>query len=322
MECVVATTLSAPHMARSNSTSVSSTKKRPVRKSKSKRALRSATTSDPHELYELSVQCTDAECDFIERAWKQTGRAALPSSLREDFCGTAIASCAWVRRRNGNAAIGVDLDPEVLRWGEKRHWSTLTPTERSRLSVHCADVLTADLPQVDVLVAMNFSYFIFRERAAMLAYFKRAYANVRPGGLMLCDAYGGSESHSEQEEERHLDGFTYVWDQHHYNPISSHVVNYIHFRFPDGTELRRAFAYHWRLWSLTELQELLKEAGFAKVTVWWEGTDKRTSSGNGVFRPTTKGEACTGWIAYLVAEKAEAPKRARAKKSKGRILSA
>ncbi len=308
-------------MARSNSTRVSPPKKRPLRKSKSRRTLRTASTSDSHELYELSVQCTEAECDFIDRAWKQTGRKALPSALREDFCGTGIASCAWVRRRKGNTAIGVDLDPAVLAWGEKRHWSTLSVEERARLSVHCADVLTASLPPVDVLVAMNFSYFIFKERAALLAYFKRAYANVRDGGLLLCDAYGGSESHSEQEEERHLDGFTYVWDQSHYNPVTSHVVNHIHFRFPDGSELKRAFTYRWRLWSLAELQELLAEAGFSKSSVWWEGTDKRTGSGNGVFRPTMKGEACNGWIAYIVAEKSAVKAHHRAKQSKARILS-
>ena len=309
-------------MARSTSTRVATPKKKSTRKPASKRTLRSASTSDHHELYELSVQCTDAECDFIERAWKQTRRPGLPSSLREDFCGTAIASCAWVRRRKGNTAIGVDLDPKVLKWGDQRHWSTLNVSERARLSVHCADVMTPGQPQVEVLVAMNFSYFLFKQRAQLLAYFKRAFANVKDGGLFLLDAYGGSASHSEQEEERHLDGFTYVWDQYHYNPVTSDVVNYIHFRFPDGTELKRAFAYHWRLWSLAEIQELLQEAGFDKVSVWWEGTDKKTTSGNGVFRPTTRGEACEGWIAYLVAEKSVVrPKKAnRSTPKKTRIL--
>ena len=327
MGSVVATTLRAPIMARSNSTRVSSTKKKVKPKSASRttkrsRALRTAATSDHHELYELSVQCTEAECDFIERAWKQTGRAALPSSLREDFCGTAIASCAWVRRRKSNIAVGVDLDRSVLKWGEQRHWSTLTTAERARLSIHCEDVLTAKTTPVDVVVAMNFSYFLFKERAKLLAYFKRAFTNVRDGGIFICDAYGGSEAHSEQEEERHLDGFTYVWEQHHYNPVNSTVVNYIHFRFADGTELRRAFAYHWRLWTLVELQEILKEAGFGKTVVWWEGTDKKTGSGNGVFRPTTKGEACTGWVAYLVSEKIAVPSRKPAPKLKARTLSA
>jgi hypothetical protein len=57
------------------------------------------------------------------------------------------------------------------------------------------------------------------------------------------------------------------------------------------------------LWTLPELQEILKEAGFREVTVYWEGTVKRTGEGNGVFTPSTEGEACAGWIVYIVAEK-------------------
>ena len=37
-------------------------------------------------------------------------------------------------------------------------------------------------------------------------------------GLFILDAYGGSDSFPEMEEDRDLDGFTYVWDQNHYNP--------------------------------------------------------------------------------------------------------
>ena len=59
------------------------------------------------------------------------------------------------------------------------------------------------------------------------------------------------------EEERNLDGFTYVWDQHSYNPVNGHVLNKIHFHFPDDTKMTDAFVYDWRLWTLPEIQELL-----------------------------------------------------------------
>jgi hypothetical protein len=32
--------------------------------------------------------------------------------------------------------------------------------------------------------------------------------------------------------------------------------------------LRRAFTYNWRLWSVADVAELLREAGFSKVAVW------------------------------------------------------
>jgi hypothetical protein len=81
------------------------------------------------------------------------------------------------------------------------------------------------------------------------------------------------------------------------------VLNHIHFRFPDGSELRKAFTYDWRLWTLAEIQETLIEAGFVRPAVYWEGTVKKTGEGDGVFRRKTVGEACGGWIAYIVAEK-------------------
>ena len=54
---------------------------------------------------------------------------------------------------------------------------------------------------------------------------------------------------------------------------------------------------------LPVLRELLEEAGFRKITVYWEGTDEDTGEGNDEFTPSIRGEACPGWIAYLVADK-------------------
>ena len=84
--------------------------------------------------------------------------------------------------------------------------------------------------------------------------------------------------------------------------MTSDILCHIDFRFPDGSKIEKAFTYDWRLWTLPELQELLTEAGFSRVTVWWEGTGK-DGRGNGVFTPETRGEADAGWVAYLIAER-------------------
>lgn len=274
------------------------------RKSKkpTKRAWRTAATSDRHELYELAVQNVDFECSFLDRVWR-SHRGRLAQSLREDFCGTFAASVGWVRRRETNMAIAIDLDRSVLDWGRKRNLPNLDEDQRERLDLRQADVLTVRTPLVDCIAAWNFSYFLFKTRPELLRYFSIAHKALVADGLFVIDAYGGSDSFREMEEERNLDGFTYVWDQNKYNPITGEVLNHIHFRFPDGTELRKAFTYDWRLWTLPELQEALREVGFRSVTVYWEGTDHASGTGNGVFRPTRRGEACEGWIAYLVAEK-------------------
>ena len=150
---------------------------------------------------------------------------------------------------------------------------------------------------------MNFSYYIFMTRDELRRYFRRVHRALVDDGLFLLDAYGGSDAFLEIQEKRRVEGFTYIWDQHSYNPITGEAVNFIHYRFPDGSQLKKAFTYAWRLWTLPELQELLREAGFGQVTVYWEGTDRKTGEGNDEFNPSTRGEACPGWIAYLVAEK-------------------
>jgi len=273
------------------------------------RQFLTASSSDRHELYERSVQSPDVEVDFIDRVSRRRwGRTA--STLREDFCGTFALCGEWVRRRRTNRAVGVDLDPNVLAWGRRRASARLTTEQLSRIRLRRADVLEVKEDPVDVLCAFNFSYFIFKERGTLLRYFRRSFESVKPGGLFLLDCYGGSDSFVEMEEERTLDGFVYVWDQHKYNPVTGEVTNHIHFRFPDGSEMPRAFSYDWRLWTLPELREALLEAGFSRVTVYWEGTTPE-GEGNGVFRPSTRGEACAGWIAYLVAERGGRRRRTR-----------
>ncbi|MCA9291726.1 MAG: class I SAM-dependent methyltransferase [Phycisphaerales bacterium] len=269
---------------------------------KKKAGWRTAATSDRHELYELSVQSVDAECEFIEQVWSE--RRRRPARLiREDFCGTGAASVEWVRRHKDNRAIGVDLDPEVLAWGKARAATRATEAQLERMTWRKADVTKAKADGVDTVLAMNFSYFIFRTRPELRRYFRAVHKALVADGMFLLDAYGGSESFAEVEEERDLDGFTYIWDQHIYHPVTGYVENHIHFRFPDGTRMDRAFSYHWRLWTLPEIQELLLEAGFRNVTVYWEGTEEDSEEGNGEFEPNETGEACEGWIAYLVAEK-------------------
>ena len=68
---------------------------------------------------------------------------------------------------------------------------------------------------------------------------------------------------------------------------------HIHFKFPDGSRIKNAFSYDWRLWTLPEVQELLAEAGFDRITVYWQGTDEETGEANGEFEPAScRGAGC------------------------------
>ena len=258
-----------------------------------------AKKCDRYDLYEKSVQEPESEVDLVEQMWKeQRDRRCL--SIREDFCGSACVCMEWVKRRRDHGAIGVDLDPAVLKWARDRIPQRLTREQAGRVELVQADVLTVETEPVDSVLAMNFSYYLLTTRDRLRDYFARARDALVDDGLFLLDAYGGSDSFLEMEEERDLDGFTYVWDQHAYNPITGAASNYIHFRFPDGSKIERAFEYHWRLWTLPEIREVLAEAGFRSSVVYWEGTDEETEEGDGEWTASEKGEACPGWVAYIV----------------------
>lgn len=257
-----------------------------------------AKTADRHLLYSEAVQCADDEIAFFTRVYRQwNGR--LPLLLREDFCGTALICSRWVQAGPANEAFGVDLDPEPLRWGRTHYLSLLTSEERARVHLRRANVLAVRAKPVDVIAALNFSFCVFKQRSLLLAYFHRCRRGLKAGGLLVLDIYGGPESHKPRTEETRYRGFTYVWEQARYNPITNEALNHIHFAFPDGSRMMRAFTYDWRLWTPAELRETLHEAGFRHTRVYWEGTTSE-GTGNGVFRCRAEAEVDDAWVAYVV----------------------
>ena len=54
--------------------------------------------------------------------------------------------------------------------------------------------------------------------------------------------------------------------------------------------------------TLPEIRDVLIDAGFSKVVVYWEGTDE-DGEGDGVWAIDDRGEACNGWVAYIAAVK-------------------
>ena len=263
-----------------------------------------ASAADKRLLYEKSVQFPEGEIDFVDR-WFEKLRGRKASLLREDFCASAASACEWVRRRSTNRAIGLDLDPKILKWGQKHTLAKLNEDERSRVTLLQRDVLNPGpgTDGVDIVSSMNFSYFAFKTRSQLLSYFSSVRASLANDGVYFLDALGGWESMKVQQERRKIEGkFTYVWDQAYFDPISHDLRCHIHFEFPDGTKIQKAFTYHWRLWNLPDITELLRDAGFTRVTVYWEGDDGK-GGGNGQFRPVKRGEDGPSFIVYITAER-------------------
>tara|TARA_R110000868_G_scaffold411617_1_gene706016 strand:+ start:87832 stop:88725 length:894 start_codon:yes stop_codon:yes gene_type:complete len=264
-----------------------------------------ALTADRHELYQHSVQNVEAEIDFIDAEFESI-RGRKAQSLREDFCGTGNTSVEWIKRRKTNTAVGLDIDQPTLDWGEEHHLAKLSDDERARVQLLNRTVLEpGDAGGTDCVLAMNFSYWLFKTRDELRGYFKSVRDSIGKDGIFFLDHYGGSETMTETEETKKIDAgggrsFTYIWEQASYNPITGDMRCHIHFKFPDKTRMNKAFTYEWRLWTMVEIRELLSEAGFANVLVYWEGEDE-DGDGNGEYEPTLEGEADPAFISYIVA---------------------
>lgn len=262
-----------------------------------------ASQADRYSLYLKSVQSPDHEAEFFHKIFRRTyGKAA--TTLREDFCGTAAVCCEWVRGRPARRALGVDIDPEPLAWGLEHNVAKLPAAARERVELRRGDARRVSGPKADIVAAQNFSFQCFTSRPELKRYFKAARANLKPRGLLMLDLMGGPECLEEgRKEVRSFRGYKYVWEQKRFDPITHDCEFFIHFRFPDGSTLEKAFRYRWRLWTIPEIRELLVEAGFARADVYWEDTDRRTGNGNDVYRRREHAESDASWVCYVVGVK-------------------
>ncbi len=257
---------------------------------------------DKYYYYSEAVQSPEADVEFLRKTYRQL-RGNAPKVLREDFCAAFLNCCEWVKQGPKFKAIGLDLDPETLEYGEKNYWSKLTESQKKRVQWKKANVLSPGLPKADIIAAMNFSHFIFKKREQMKQYFRRCYESLNRSGILVADCFGGSDCQAANEEIVDHKKFKYYWDQTNFNPITNEALFYIHFKLKGEAKRReKVFTYDWRLWSIQELREIMEEVGFKKTTVYWEGTT-RSGDGDGKFKPSSKGEECEAWVAYVVGQR-------------------
>lgn len=262
----------------------------------------SLATADKHLLYQWSVQSPDADLDFATRLYRARQKRQ-PRHFREDFCGTGLMTATWIARGRKYTAEGFDIDPEPLAWGQKYNFAPLGE-DRARAVMHQADVRTPSLRPPDLRCAQNFSWFVFKTRPELLEYFTAAYRDLAPGGVFFLDIFGGPQAVEAMEEETEMDeGFTYVWNQVEFWPVTGEYLAKIHFNFPDGTRMEDAFTYNWRLWSVPEAVEVLRDAGFAKIDVYWEQIGEDGIHGNGIYKRSKRGDNWLSWVAYIVGHK-------------------
>lgn len=265
---------------------------------------RSSKPFNKYLYYENSVQTPEEHVKIYGNMFREL-RKAEPLTLREDFCGTFLISCAWAKSNPKRKAMGMDLDPEPVEYGKKNGLMKIKPEQRKRVNIVLQDVCKPTKQKFDIIGAANFSFNIFKTRTQLKKYFKAARASLNKNGIFNLELAGGPGFIQKAREQnsyrvKEIGGkYTYYWDQQTFDPITNHGLYAIHFKTPQGVMHKNCFVYDWRVWSITELRELMLECGFKDVAVYWETSDKN-GDGTGEFALTKNGDNAFSWIAFVV----------------------
>ncbi|MEM7577710.1 MAG: class I SAM-dependent methyltransferase [Planctomycetota bacterium] len=260
-----------------------------------------ATLDHRLRLYESAVQQPVAEVAFLERVYAHGhGQDAWPRTLREDFAGTAAVAAAWCRTDPDREALAVESHLPTVRWATQHH------NDLDTLYLVHGDAAAYHGPRVDLIAALNFSVLIWHTRDALLRYLKHARRCLRDRGVFVMDLFGGPDATAQQTQDRPaLDDagqpVTYRWEQRRYDPLTARLDCRIHFRWPDGRELRDAFTYDWRLWTVPELLDAMADAGFRKTQVWAD--DPRAPGRMIPVDSLPPADASPAWVIYLTAQR-------------------
>jgi SAM-dependent methyltransferase len=259
---------------------------------------------DKYDFYVNSVQSADHDASLIWRMFKDANdsRRMKNITIREDFCGTGALCFEWVKLGPSHRAVGVDIDASALSWGRRYYGARTNAEASSRVSLVCDDVMSYNLTKPDVICALNFSFYFMKDRCDLLRYFKRCRKDLRTNGLLVLDAFGGPAylgAHSDRRRNSEKK-FSFWWEVESFDAISHNIKTHLHFK-PDGQKLRkRVFSYDWRLWTLPELTDVLRQAGFTKIEYWAEGLNSR-GDGNGRFGKIKSEKNCETWVTYVTA---------------------
>ena len=260
-----------------------------------------ADKADKFYCYQESVQEPEHEVEIFDLIYREA-YGKKPLTLREDFCGTFAVCCEWVKSDKDRRAVGIDLCPETLGWGIENNLNKLDSSAKEKVEVLEKDVRSQTTPKVDILAAQNFSFWIFKTREEVVDYFRIAYGNLQDKGIMIMDMMGGKESYATDVTDKRTivkgkDGFKYRWEQAYFNPVTSDCSFYIHFKFGDGSRMKRAFEYHWRFWTIPEVREMLAEAGFKKSLVYWDVAPEDEEE---KWSAVEEADNDDSWLCYIV----------------------
>ena len=208
----------------------------------------------------------------------------------------------WVKWDEKSLALALDLDPEPLAYGKKNHYDPLLADQKRRLVFKRKNVISVTSPKVDIIGASNFSFYCIKERSELLRYFRCCLKSLGKKGILILEMAGGAgfvEKHRETKQVKKSKGnkFRYVWDQKSFDPVKRNGLYAIHFEFKNGSKLKNAFVYDWRIWTIPEVQDALTEAGFKETCVYWDKSPNNVSTN---YVRVKKAPNDHAWVAQIV----------------------
>jgi len=281
------------------------------------------TPMDRLELYRWAVQDPETHAVVLRTMYQRLRPGRQPVVLREDFAGTSAESVAWVILQPGRRAIAVDLDGPTLEWARRRAVRLLgaLASEIAFVQGDARSVGPPEVAQADIISVLNYSILYQREPAGLLSYLRHAFNGLAPGGILVLNLIGGAAAVEPGTTRRQvtptprlstespIPAFEYLWEVRSYDRASRRLDCRIHFVVPDPSapdrtrEVRDAFSYDWRLWSVHELVAACAQAGFSDVQVWRHTYDS-TKGADGVFLGCVEPASLPAfekWSAYIVA---------------------
>lgn len=208
-----------------------------------------------YEFYQKSVQNVKKETEFFRKTYRMIFNK-VPNTFREDFCGTGLLSCEWVKNNVMSSAVGIDIDQEALDYGEANNINC------DRVKLINQNVLDEFNPddKFDVICSLNYSHFLLNKRSELLTYFKNVRKNITKG-IFIIDFFGGSHIYSDHKYEHSKSSGFYEFEGGQMNILNNKSLCKLNHKIKKN-KFETLFKFAFRIYSLIELREALEEANF------------------------------------------------------------
>jgi SAM-dependent methyltransferase len=230
-----------------------------------------------HLLYQKSVQNPKREIEFYIKQFRNVFNK-IPLKFREDFCGTGLLCCEWVKSNVLNTAIGIDYDLDTINFGIENNVNYLS-SGSDRVKLIHQNVLDPfdNLEKFDIICSMNYSHFLLTKRKDLVKYFKNVKSNLNTKGMLLMDFFGGAHVYDYHTHNNLSEIYKYIGEQ--MNILNNITVISLNFK-NDKNNFEPFFKYNFRVYTLIELKEALEDAGFNKFKIFIKDIDEEDRENN------------------------------------------